>query len=559
MAMNARRRATSADTNVRPELGATSASNSAASGGGGAPSSVLHFVPNAQLFECAGGLLFDAAPAVPLSVPAVLRLPSHCSLRAHITVSEWLTAATTAFGFTEAAAMRLFEAASVVSTRTVEQRREQARTLLGKLEEGGGAGTPLASVSPQRAVSLPGLLLLLMAQVFFERAGRTAPGEPPAEAALSFLRAHIHEMVLAVGVTKPGRVAHADLAELRIALREFQNGAEAALGANLGFLWPRGEPTIDCAVVSQLLRQRLALAADVRGALAGNAVHRGLSGGTFVLTSAPPVRASSSFTIAGCAQSSIYVLAPLPSTVLSGLANCLVVLGPVSGMLTVTGCDNCQIVALCCGVVVSNSRRCDLYVCTNTPPILVAATGAGASPASGGGVASLDPSGAGAPATLDGVRIGPYNTFYSALEEHIALTSVVPRLNLFAERVPPSLLMPPTGPDGAGFCPITVPASPPTTNSVTTRTNPCPLPQAYAQASARRAAKFDESCRALQAAYRQLEDAGRRDLADSLRSKVHLSFTDWLVATGQAKGVLDLLHHSQGAATVAAGSGGVAA
>jgi hypothetical protein len=490
----------------------------------------LSYTLSPLLFEGAGGLLLKIPSG--LTVQSVLRLTSHCSLRAHISVQEWLNAASAIGGITTEVAQHIFDVFAAVSAKSAEVRIQQSRAILSKVGDaltshgsgisgGAAAAQAVASALLGRTVSLPGLMLYLIAQIGLERLtkgeGFTMEGASDNEAMIAFIKQHLHEVITAVSVTKPGRVSMSDLTELRILFREYLNGTESPIGSNLTFLWPRGEQTVDCSVVSQFMRGRIVAAAEVKAAAATYAVHQGLPSSVHILTSAPPPRSSSMLVLSSCSQSSIYVLAPLPSTLLSGLSNCLVVLGPVAGVLTVQRCERCQIVALCGAVVVSDCKDVDLFICTNSPPIYLGAAG-------------------------DNVKFGPYNTFYSTLEEHLTTAGINPRLNLFRIGLAASNILPPTGSDGNGFISIVVPATPNATNNVTTRTNPCPLPPEYAEELQSRTQRFNATSDLLHSTYKQLEDNNRRDLAESLRTKVHRSFTEWLISSGQAKGIVDLLN-----------------
>ena len=501
---------------------------------------------------CVASTLFDAAPLlleVPsgITLPAIHRLPAHCSLRGHITPQEWQTAASTALGLSENVATRLYDAFHIIS-QPAGSRIELTRSVLQSRESG---GTP-----PSRAVPLVGFMVFLMAQHFLERPPRHGPGEQSGEHVLAFVKQHLADMLLLASLGRHGKVTQQELAELRILLREFHNGSESPLGTNLQGLFAsaggsttgaNGRPSssggasaaVDCNVLAQFIRPRLMLPADVRGAAANVTTLKGVSQLTQFLLTAPPVRQHSSVRLLRCSQATLYGLAPLPTTVVSGLVNSVVVLGPVGGLLVIDHCDRCQIVALCAGVVVSQCRNTSVFVCTNTPPLCMPS------------VPPPDTKSPASPATdkFDnvGVQFAPYNSYYGTLEEHLSLAAVNPRLNLWDEGLPAHALLPPNR-----FAPVTVPLPPPASatekkDAYVTRANPCPLPDAYAQAQQERAARATAVSNKLHATYKQLERGGRTDLAEGLRTKVQRAFLDWLAESGQAQSVNDLLQPAAGA------------
>jgi TBCC domain-containing protein 1 len=198
------------------------------------------------------------------------------------------------------------------------------------------------------------------------------------------------------------------------------------------------------------------------------------------------------------------------------LTNCVIVLGPVAGLLVVDRCEHCQIVAPCGGVVVSNTQHTTLFVCTNSPPTVL-----------GGGDCA-------------GLHFAPYNTHYPALEEHLAIAAINPILNCFSmlPSASQAAVLPPEQ-----FASIVVPVGPNANaaQGTTTRCNPSTLPPQYAAVQRQQAERAAAMASSLQGAYKQLEQAGRRDLAEDLRGKVHRAFMDWASASGQLQSVTDLM------------------
>jgi hypothetical protein len=464
------------------------------------------------LFDTCGCLL--AAPSG-LTVAAVSRLPAHCSLRAHITSAEWMTAAANAYGLSDTVALRVFDAFFVLAQQQ-QQRVEYARAMLLHQRE----GRSLEARAAQRTVPLVGFMVFLMTQVFLEKhtaGGRSSStGELSMDAALTFVKQHLQDMVVLAGLSRHGKITQPELAELRLLFREFSNGVESPFGTGLGHLWPAqstsATSSIEVNVLVMFLRSRLVSPGETKNGLGATATHRAAHAQTITITSAPPIRAHSSVRIVRFSQCTAYVAAPLPHTIVCQCVNSLIVLGPVGGCLTLEGLEQCQIVALCAGIVVSRCKNVTVYVCCSTPPIL------------GDG--------------NEGIKFAPYDSHYPSLEEHLIATGVSPKLNLFAERLPPSMLLPPQA-----FAPVSVPLPPSSASSSTavTRSNPCPVPQAYADASIARAKRSQALAAKVQDAHKKLEEANRRDLAVALRQKVQRAFAEWLETTGQAQCVADLM------------------
>jgi hypothetical protein len=500
----------------------------------GTGGSNLVFCVSPALFETTGVLL----PSAPwsLTMQQILKIRQECSTNTTISMNDWREIATTILGMQSVHATSIFDVFYSLNQPSLKQesRIEHSRVLLGKM---GGAvdEAKWSSVSSSRVVSLPGLSMFLMAQMFLERPPKASVGEGNPETILTFVKQHLHDFVSSSTVTKPGRVTLNDVQELQLLLREVANGVEQPFGTSLGFLWTRTEKTIDVAVLTQFLRPRIVLPADIRAqGFPNNVVAKGIVSSVHILPN--PMNAgpgnsgtassrlpSATFRIAKSAQSSFYVTAELPSTTLSQLSNCSVSLGPVAGVLSIDRCENTTISALCGAVVLSNCRNVTLCVCTNTPPVL------------GDGIVSPED-----------VRIAPYNTHYSTLEEHLTSSGINPKLNLWRCGIPNPLHLPPSE-----FSSVSFPIAPQAQAVVTTRTNPVPLPKAYSDALAARVQRFQQVSTMLQQTYRQLETSGRKDLSEGLRQKVHNMFLDYLYDNGQARSLVDLLH--QNAPTVTAG------
>ncbi|EAN79215.1 Tubulin cofactor C domain-containing protein 1 [Trypanosoma equiperdum] len=504
------------------------------------------FCVNSVLFQSCG-LLLEVPSG--LTTSSVMKIRQECPNRTAISLSVWVDIAINVLGMRESVASSIFDvvyaltggytqytAASLGSSTgsgngspevrsPVECRQEESRSLLKKM----GGTVDVARwpvVSATRQIGLPALIIFLLAQLVVEQTQRVLPGESERERVMASVRQHLHDYISVVAITRPGRLTLSDSKELRILLREFVNGVEQPFGTSIGFLWPRSEKTIDITILSQFIRPRITvpseLAATSRSSpFSNNIVVKGLQGTICiptcpVVTYSPKLAISSSYTVEKCSQTSFYVTSDLPHTRLTQLVNCTVALGPVGGVLYIDRCENTNISALCTAVVVNRCRNVNIFICTNSPPVLCQLEGSENS---------------------ENVRFAPYNSHYSTLEEHLANSGVNPMMNLWNVGIPsPHCILPPDE-----FTPVCFPVAPHTSAVVTTRTNPCPPPPPYATAMERRVRRFQETSRQLREAYERLEADGRKDLADELRGKVHTLFVDWLRRVGQERVLASLL------------------
>ncbi|CCW71436.1 unnamed protein product [Phytomonas sp. Hart1] len=463
-----------------------------------------------------------------------------------ISLASWKEIAVGVLGLPELTAYSLFDVFFAVSggclqgspsyygshaeAKTLaEYRQESNRVQLVKM--GGAvdeARWPLISIT--RMVSLPGLMLFLLTQLLLERPPRPPLGEIPQEVVFNHVRQYLQDYIIAVAATRSRRVTIADALELRYLLREFVGSVEQPFGTSLGFLWPRSEKSIDIAILSQFIRPRLTYPSAIKPApgnpavrpFAHNVVLKNVNDRVVCpspLLELALLMLSSTYVIKDCAQSSIYLPAALPATRLTNLRNCTIALGPVSSVLCVEHCQNCQISALCGALIVSHCAEVTLFVCTNTPPLLMLENGG--------------------PNTLPNVCFAPYNSHYATLEKDLALTGINPLLNLWNVGLPSrQYLLPPEK-----FTPICFPtAAQASLGALSTRANPCALPEPYLNAVNLRLQSFQDVSNDLQKAYKHLEEEGRQDLAESLRNQIQALFLDWLQQSGQSSKLVDLLH-----------------
>lgn len=531
---------------------AASATAASLSGAASAAAQQLTFTINPIFFENCGLLLESPNN---LTTASVLKLKQEAASTTSITLSNWKDMAVSQLGLKVSTTYSIFDVFFALSggcmqatpsytyftaggqKTSVEFRQESNRALLSKM--GGVVDEslwPLASST--RQVSLPGILAFLLSQVFLDRPPRSPLGEMDPARITDLVKQHLHDYITVSCATREGRLTVPDVYELRYLLREFNSGVEQPFGTGLDFLWPRNEKTIEVAVLAQYIRSHMVnpsaiprpVSSDRSAApLSNNIVVQDLQGAMFIPPS--PVMPketlarlmSSNYTVCECSQSSFYIASALPHTRLSRLTNCTLALGPIAGVLCIDQCEECSISAICGAVVVSNCRNVNIFVCTNTPPVLCHRDNSSGQPA------------------LQNVRFAPYNSQYSILEEHLTQTGINPLLNLWNAGLPSqSFVLPPED-----FTPICFPVAPSASAFITTRTNPCPLPQPYLDVLSRRLQRFQEMSTDLQEAYQKLEMAGRKDLAEDLKGTIQGMFLEWLQQSGQSAALLDLLHHRQ--------------
>ena len=74
--------------------------------------------------------------------------------------------------------------------------------------------------------------------------------------------------------------------------------------------------------------------------------------------------------VSGCLRSSVYQLAPFSSAHIVGCIDCTIVIGAVAGTIVVSGCDRLTLVATCGKMVVHNSVDCRVSIATLAPSTL---------------------------------------------------------------------------------------------------------------------------------------------------------------------------------------------
>eukprot|EP01028_Stygiella_incarcerata_P010450 TRINITY_DN5426_c0_g1_i1.p1 TRINITY_DN5426_c0_g1~~TRINITY_DN5426_c0_g1_i1.p1 ORF type:complete len:522 (+),score=116.25 TRINITY_DN5426_c0_g1_i1:120-1685(+) len=213
-----------------------------------------------------------------------------------------------------------------------------------------------------------------------------------------------------------------------------------------------------------------------------------------------------------CQQCAIYLLGWYHHVELFGCTGCQVVVGPCQSVHL----EHCEDVALstCCkGLRVSSSQDCVCHVCVNTHPIFT-------------GVNSR-------------IVMGPFNTFYGDLEDHMAAIGIDPLSSMWNE---PLILSKHESAaqscvleDPSAFRPICVPVA----SRGKTVSNPCPLPEPFVLSLQERLRDVDRLGMEIRTACSE-----HPDVAEDLQQAIEAGFKDWLVSTGNIRQLFNLVHMS---------------
>jgi hypothetical protein len=100
----------------------------------------------------------------------------------------------------------------------------------------------------------------------------------------------------------------------------------------------------------------------------------------------------------GCSKSTMYMLSPYSSASISACNDTEIVIGAVSGAITVTGCERVRITCACSKLIIQNCLECDFYVATLSRTIIL------------GDSRSL--------------TIAPFNATYKDLDSHLRIAGI---------------------------------------------------------------------------------------------------------------------------------------
>ncbi|XP_065830477.1 TBCC domain-containing protein 1-like [Oscarella lobularis] len=209
-----------------------------------------------------------------------------------------------------------------------------------------------------------------------------------------------------------------------------------------------------------------------------------------------------------CRNAFLYLLAPLKHASIDNCRQVIIVLGAVEGVVSVTKCVQCTIIAICGNVHISDCSQCTFHVSCLARPILLARN--------------------------EHLVLAPYHTHYPTLGEHVEKAGLTTTYNCWNnpiefglgtdEDTPPVYrLMPPSS-----FSPFVVPV----TMDGPLKENPCPLPKEYRDAADKRDAIFKSWHKTVNDAH--LDE----DKKEKLQTFVEGQFQDWLTQTGNAMQLL---------------------
>lgn len=503
----------------------------------------VQYTVNPLFFSYCGNLLGNTPH---FSHAVLMRLRSESGNRTSVSLVSWNELATSILSFTPAVAQHIFDVFYAISggciqgmpsySRHISNQREivyyrhdNNRSLLNQM---GGTIDERSwpTTSSSRLVSMPGLIMFLSAQLFLARSSGSGRYDDIKQA--DYLKTNIHDYITAISISRQDKVTPNDVSDLEFILRQFIDKKETAVGEHDCFPWPNGdESLISVALLSQFIRSHVVASSllTARGVEDTRKIAVvDLKDSIYLLPRLPPLdlavsSLSATCDIARCSRSFVYMPCPLPNTKLSNLESCTVVLGPVVGVLLIENCSNCSITALCGAVVISDCDSVQVYICTNTPPVLLS--------------------------NLHAVHLAPYNSFYAMMSKDCQDTGISPILNLWNIGVPPGFLLPPEK-----YVPVCFLVSPGVSKEWASRgsgappttTNICKIPPVYQNAVKNRLLQFQNISNDIRGTYKMLQEEGHTNEANMLRSRIHSMFISWMNQNGHGKALADLLHQPGG-------------
>eukprot|EP00118_Oscarella_pearsei_P011723 m.80637 g.80637 ORF g.80637 m.80637 type:complete len:551 (+) comp36204_c0_seq22:20-1672(+) len=207
-----------------------------------------------------------------------------------------------------------------------------------------------------------------------------------------------------------------------------------------------------------------------------------------------------------CRCAYLYLLSPLRHARIDACQQTTILLGAVEGVVYVTKCVRCTIIALCGNVHISDCNECTFHVSSLARPILLARN--------------------------ERLVLAPYHTHYPTLAQHIEKAGLVTTQDCWRKPIesseseefssedeiaPAYLLMLPSD-----FCPFITPV----TMDGPLKENPCPLPKAYREALAKRRQSYKSW-------QKMIKEVGlNADQKQKLQTYVEGQFEEWLRKTG---------------------------
>lgn len=229
---------------------------------------------------------------------------------------------------------------------------------------------------------------------------------------------------------------------------------------------------------------------------------------------------SSSVKVLNCHDSVIYVLAPLKYATIYGCSDATVVLGPVGKALRVEHCERVHVISAARRVCIASCRECVFFLGVNQRPLIVGDN--------------------------HKLQVGPYNTFYPQLEEHLKQVGIEPTVNKWNEPMalgvvdPHDSLSHPAGVSDAQAETAALIEPDQFTNFLipnwfadeapgATKDNPFPLPEPYLNSQQKNHTNLGEVKQMLKET--PLDEGKKKELSCAL----HVLFKDWLYASGNIR------------------------
>eukprot|EP00755_Sulcionema_specki_P036008 Sspe_Gene.106071::Locus_83260_Transcript_1_1_Confidence_1.000_Length_1694::g.106071::m.106071/K16810/TBCCD1; TBCC domain-containing protein 1 len=502
------------------------------------------YTVRAEIFE----LVLPLQLPTSFTLSSLLKIPTSASSTTHISFAEWSMAAMS-LGLTVQTAQALFDA-FVPFCLTVLQQLDLTREEVAVRQN---TAQHLASWQRDQKVPLPPFLLFLFCQQFRkqdqqpetwaasnpqarENALRVKCKEDHAKRVTAYVNQHLYHL-LALLALNTYRLTFQQLDELRLLIRSTEKGSEKEIpfAGSLPF-WKgvdRGQPQ-DITKLQDFISANLSSDSRVYPSVLDSVYERNFK--PSVLWPGMPQAALSRYSIirghqknlihkfasdlstqvqvvflATNQHSNIYLLAPLRNVVIMGCTNCNIVLGAVSGVVSIEHCEKVRVICCTRSIRISETVDARIYTCCNTSPLI--------------GQGNRN------------VNFAPYNTFYPTLEAHLEAAGVNPRLNLWNDFVK-------LGRQAEAFpLPVhlfTSVATPFTNHPGNTNTNPCTMPSDYHHELKRKAALASKACAGLRAASAS-GDSKKEEMAKVLTER----FQGWLQTSGNLRHVLELLHYHE--------------
>ena len=405
----------------------------------------LLYAPRADLFE-------HYVIAVPLpaqyTLSGLLKVPNLLQSKKHLTYGEWVSVGGSTLGISEAVAGAIFELYCSY-TMARDERMAHGRDELAWKQSGQRSAW-------LRSRKVPVHQFLLFAFCQQHKAGGASgtawQAQPSAvdlirarqaehEKVVKFISQHLyHLLALVAPKYKVNFEQIQALGILLVELKESASPAELARMdlngvspfAELMHFWAQDRTeAVDIHTVSQYITEHLVLPSrmgwspldltaqrpsntqtsngDVIWPAPGaspcrDAIVRGVVR-AMVYKISPQHGKAENVQIYDCHHANLYILGGFKNVTILGVSNSTVILGPVSGCVTVVGCSKVNIVVPARGITLQNVSESRVYCCVNTQPLVYNG--------------------------VDKVELAPYNTFYPALEQHLAEQAVNPLNNLW--------------------------------------------------------------------------------------------------------------------------------